>query len=65
MTDPTYAALRERAAAGDHDAVDELVQLAGELCDLAELRRLADLGNSDARDLLLELDEGREDGPDA
>jgi len=35
-------ALRERAESGDTDAVDELVQLAAELGDLKELRRLAE-----------------------
>ncbi|WP_448640475.1 DUF222 domain-containing protein [Geodermatophilus sp. URMC 63] len=55
MTAPHYAGLRERAAKGDRDAVDELVELAGERGDLAELRRLSDLGWTTATDQLVEL----------
>ena len=36
-------------------AADELIQLAAELRDLGELRRLADLGNPTATDQLIEL----------
>ena len=55
MTDPEWPELRARADNGDRDAVDELVQLAGEHGDLAELRRLADSGNRDAVDELIQL----------
>jgi hypothetical protein len=48
MTDDELMDLRARAADGDRDATDELVELAGERGDLAELRRLADGGSSDA-----------------
>ena len=40
---------------GDSDAIDQLVELAGERGDLEELRGLADRGNSDAVDVLVEL----------
>ena len=56
MTESEYAALRERAARGDPDAVDELIELAGEHGDLAELRRLSDLGNPTATDEFRGLD---------
>lgn len=55
MTDSDMAGLRKRAAGGDADAVDELIELAGELGDMDELRRLADSGNSTASDQLIEL----------
>ena len=55
MAESEMAELRRRADNGDRDAVDELVQLAGELGDLDELRRLADNGSRDAADQLLEL----------
>lgn len=58
MSDSDLAALRERAARGDSDAVGELVELAAEREDFEELRRLADAGgNSDAADVLAELAE--------
>jgi uncharacterized protein YndB with AHSA1/START domain len=47
--------LRARAADGDRDAVDQLVELAGERGDMDELRRLADAGSRDAADQLVEL----------
>jgi hypothetical protein len=47
MTDHELSDLRTRAANGDRDAVDELVQLAGDRGDMDELRRLADGGSSD------------------
>ena len=53
--------LRARAEAGDRDAVDELVELAGENGDLDELRRLAATGSSDAQDVLAELATEHED----
>ena len=55
LTDEELAALRTRAAAGDHDAIAQLVELAGEREDLDELRRLAASGNTDAADILAEL----------
>jgi hypothetical protein len=54
MTDSDMSILRERAENGDEDAVDELIELAGELGDMNELRRLADNGNT-AADQLMEL----------
>lgn len=57
MADDDMPGLRARAASGDHDAVDQLVELAGERGDLDELRRLADAGSGDAADLLSELAE--------
>ncbi|MEU4218890.1 hypothetical protein [Actinoplanes sp. NPDC026623] len=47
--------LRRLADAGSSDAMDELVQLAGERGDTTELRRLADAGNRDAPDVLAEF----------
>ena len=55
VTDHELLDLRRRAESGDTDAVDELVQLAGERGDMAELRRLADGGNRDAAEVLAEL----------
>jgi 2-haloacid dehalogenase len=46
--------LRDRAARGDRDAVDQLVELAGERGDLDELRRLSAAGSQDATDQLIE-----------
>lgn len=57
MTDAQLSGLRERAANGDEDAVDELVELAGERGDFEELRRLAAAGSRDAADVLAELTE--------
>jgi hypothetical protein len=57
MTESDLAGLRERADNGDRDAVDELIQLAGEQGDMAELRRLADNGSSTAAEVLAELTE--------
>ena len=62
MTDQDLASLRARAAGGDHDAVDELVELAGERGDLDELRSLADRGSQDAADVLAELAEEQDEG---
>lgn len=47
--------LRRLADGGSTDAVDQLVELAGERGDLAELRRLAERGSTDAADILVEL----------
>ena len=57
MTDDDLLDLRARAATGDQDALDQLVELAGERGDMDELRRLADRGNRDAADVLTELAE--------
>lgn len=54
--------LRAKAGSGGPDAVDELVQLAGERGDLEELRRLAANGSSDAADVMTELSEDQRDG---
>ena len=54
-TDHELADLRAQAAAGDRDAIDQLVELAGERGDMDELRRLADAGSRDAADVLTEL----------
>jgi hypothetical protein len=61
MTDPDLSGLREQAADGDNDAVDQLVELATERGDADELRRLAAAGSRDAVDLLVELATERED----
>jgi len=52
--EPDLRILRDRAAAGDRDAVDQLVELAGERGDLDELRRLAAAGSRDAIDELIQ-----------
>ncbi len=57
MNDPELPELRERAARGDRDAVDQLVELAGERGDSDELRRLAAAGSRDAADVLSELED--------
>jgi hypothetical protein len=61
MTDQDLSDLRARAATGDRDAVDQLVELAGERGDTDELRRLADSGSRDAADVLAELADGQDD----
>jgi hypothetical protein len=61
MTDHDLVDLRARAATGDRDAADQLVELAGERGDTDELRRLADSGNRDAADVLTELAEEQYD----
>jgi hypothetical protein len=62
MTDDDLLDLRARAANGDRDAVDQLVELAGERGDMDELRRLANGGNRDAADVLTELAEEHNEG---
>ena len=57
MDDSELFALRERAERGDKDAVDQLIEIAGEQGNLEELRRLADQGNTTARDVITELEE--------
>ncbi|GIG29833.1 hypothetical protein Cma02nite_24330 [Cellulomonas marina] len=59
--DGDLTALRERAEAGDRDAVDQLVELAGERRDLVELRRLADAGSRAALDELVQVAAEEED----
>ena len=54
-SDPSV--LRERAESGDKDAVDQLIELAGEQGNLDELRRLSDQGNATAREVLEEVEE--------
>jgi hypothetical protein len=55
VSDQEYSDLQARATNGDRDAIDQLVELAGERGDLGELRRLADAGSRDAVDQLVEL----------
>ncbi|MEV2221328.1 hypothetical protein AB0E01_15775 [Nocardia vinacea] len=55
MTEAELTDLRSRAAHGDQDAIDELIENATERGDLDELPRLADNGSSDALDQLVEL----------
>ena len=57
MLDPDLVELRQQAERGDQDAVDQLVELAGERGDRDELRRLAANGHQDAVEVLAELDE--------
>lgn len=59
--DPELVDLRRRADHGDPDAVDQLVELAGERGDVAELRHLAEAGSTDAGDVLVEVLTERED----
>jgi 2-haloacid dehalogenase len=51
---PGLRILRDRAARGDRDAIDQLVESAAERGDLDELRRLAAAGSQDATDQLIE-----------
>ena len=57
MDELDLSVLRERADRGDEDAVDQLIELAGEQGNLEELRRLADQGNTTAGEMLAELEE--------
>ncbi|HEY8883795.1 MAG TPA: hypothetical protein VIO35_00675 [Chloroflexota bacterium] len=57
MGEPDPSVLRERAESGDKDAVDQLIELAGEQGNLDELRRLSDQGNATAREVLEEVEE--------
>lgn len=61
MTDHELEDLRVRAATGDRDAIDELVELAGERGDMEELRRLADAGSTAAAAELVQLAGERSD----
>ena len=58
MDEPELMALREQAAHGNRDALDQLIELAAERGDRDELRRLADGGSVTAREVLDELTEG-------
>lgn len=51
--------LRRQAFDGDQDAIDQLVEFAGEGGDFDELRRLAQAGSRDAAEVLAELVEDR------
>ncbi len=55
MDDEERAIAVDGAAAGDRDALDQLVELAADRADMAELRRLADAGSRDAVDELVQL----------
>ena len=55
MTDLDMSVLRARAESGDSDAIDQLVESAAELGDLATLERLASQGNRTAAEVLEEL----------
>lgn len=55
MDESDLFVLREQADGGDRDAVDQLIELAGERGDLDELRRFADQGNTTASDQLIEV----------
>jgi len=62
LLDPDLMELRQQAERGDQDAVDQLVELAGERGDLDELRRLGANGHQDAVEVLAELEEEPTDG---
>jgi Fe-S cluster assembly iron-binding protein IscA len=55
MSDAELEYLRERAARGDEDAAEQLVELAGEREDAYELRLLAENGGTDAMDQRVQL----------
>jgi hypothetical protein len=57
MDESDRSVLRERAESGDKEAVDQLIELAGELGNLDELRRLADQGNTTASEVLRDLED--------
>ena len=57
MDEWELSGLRQRAESGDKDAVDQLIELAGEQGNLDELRRLADQGNTTASEVLGDLEE--------
>jgi hypothetical protein len=57
MDESDLSVLRERAESGDKDAVDQLIELAGEQGNLDELRRLADQGNTTASEVLRDLED--------
>jgi hypothetical protein len=55
MTEPDLSAPREQVENGDMDAVDELIELAGEQGNLDQLQRLTEQGNTTTADVLIEL----------
>jgi hypothetical protein len=55
MTDLEMSVLRAKAASGDSDAADQLIESAAELGDLATLERLATQGNATAAEVHEEL----------
>ena len=57
MDESDLSVLRERADSGDKDAADQLIELASELGNLDELRRLADPGNTAASEVLMDLED--------
>jgi hypothetical protein len=57
MGESDLSVLREPAEGGDEDAVDQLIELAAELGNLEELRRLANQGDTTAGEMLPELEE--------
>ena len=57
MDESDLSVLRERADSGDKDAADQLIELASELGNLDELRRLADQGNTTASEVLMDLED--------
>ena len=57
MDESDLSVLRERAESGDKEAVDQLIELAGEQSNLDELRRLADQGNTTASEVLRDLED--------
>ncbi len=57
MDESDLTVVRKRAESGDKDAVDQLIELAGEQGNLDEPRRLADQGNTTASEVLGELEE--------
>jgi hypothetical protein len=61
MTGQELNDLRARADSGDRDAVDQLIEIASEQGDMAELRRLAAGGSRDAAEVLAEFTEGEND----
>lgn len=61
MSDVDYGDLPARAHSGERDAIDQLIELAGEAGDVELLRTLADAGHSDAVDVLVELATERHD----
>jgi hypothetical protein len=58
---PVERPVDRRTRGGSTDAVDQLVELAGERGDVGELRRLAAGGSRDAADVLTERAEDQDD----
>jgi hypothetical protein len=55
MSDEYPPALLDKAARGDRDALDQLVEQAADRADMTQLRLLADSGSKDALDELVQL----------